>query len=210
MRMIWLLGCVGMISTASAQPAPTPPPALPTEAAPAPPAATPLRPPALASAASGATAPAIVEPAYEYDSYGWQIALADVASTAIIFTHGTNTTATGLLAYALAGPVIHGAHGQGGRALVSAGLRVGLPVISALAWNAIAQSSTRCAPDDFDCGDTTGAALLGFGLGVLTAMVIDDSLLAGPVKAKQPARVTWVPEVAATPQRVTLGVLGRF
>jgi hypothetical protein len=52
--------------------------------------------------------------------------------------------------------------------------------------------------------------VLGFGLGVITAMVLDDALLAHPVKVKQTTGVRWVPQVAATRQQVGLGVLGQF
>src|SRR5204863_129678 len=66
-----------------------------------------------------------------------------------------------------------------------------------------------CSADDDDCDDgTLEGAILGFGLGMLAAMVIDTALIARPVKAK-PA-VTWVPQVAVTPQQVGLGVVGRF
>jgi hypothetical protein len=40
--------------------------------------------------------------------------------------------------------------------------------------------------------------------------VIDATALSHPVKDTRPARATWAPQLAATPQRVSLGVLGRF
>lgn len=170
--------------------------------------APPLTPPA--STAPGATAPAAVEPEAEpeRESYGWQIAIADVASTVLIFkAHDQSAATAGLLTYALAGPIIHGAHEQGGRAVASLVLRVGLPVVSAWAWAGYAQS--RCSPNDDDC-ETEGAAAVGLLLGFATAMVIDATALSHPVKAKQAARLTWVPHVAASRQQVGLGVLGQF
>jgi hypothetical protein len=168
----------------------------------------PLLTPAPASAAPGATPPASirleVEPEVEYEHYGWQIVIADGITTALAF-NGQGSSA--LLVYSLAGPIIHGAHQQGGRAAASLALRLGLPLLSAWAWSKYAQSG--CAPSDDDC-ETEGAVAIGLLLGVVTAMVIDDTVLAHAAKPRRTAGATWVPQLAATPQRVSLGVLARF
>lgn len=207
MRIVWFLGWMAMISTASAQPAPpdAPPDSIPpVEAVPT------LSPPSMTapvSAGPGAAAPASEEAEPERESYGWQIAIADAAGAMLLFGHNQSSASAGVLVYALGGPIIHVAHEQGGRAVASLALRLGLPVASAWAWNAYAQSG--CSPKDDDC-DTTGAVAVGLILGFVTAMVIDATALSHPVKVKKPARLTWVPQVAATRQQVGLGVLGQF
>lgn len=234
MRMVWFLGWVAMISTASAQPAPpdvpsdsalpaepapapAPPDAAPPDAAPAPRTLSPApqirpvapTPPALTApafpasgAGPGATAPASEQAEPERESYGWQIALADVAGTVLLVEtdHGHGSASAGLMVYALGGPLVHVAHDQGGRALASLALRVGLPLASAWVWGG------HCSSSDDDC-DNAGTVAIGVILGALTAMVIDATALSHPVKATRPA---WAPQVTATPQRVSLGVLGRF
>jgi hypothetical protein len=73
-----------------------------------------------------------------------------------------------------------------------------------------ALTTHKCAADDDDCDDgSLGGAILGFGLGVLGAMVIDTALLARPVKSHKTS-TTWVPQVTATAQHVGLGIAGRF
>ena len=138
------------------------------------------------------------------EHYGWQIVIADSATT-VLFVNGQGKP--GLALYALAGPIIHGAHEQGGRAAASLTLRLALPVLSAWAWGGYAQS--RCAHDDDDC-ETESAVVVGLAVGVVAAMVIDDTALAHAAKPRRTARATWMPQVTATSQRVALGVLGRF
>lgn len=233
MRMVWFLGWMAMISTARAQPAPpdvpsdsalpadappdgappadAPSPPLPLDGAPpasadpeSPPSVAPLRTPALASAAPGAASPPAAEPEVEYEHYGWQIVIADAATT-VLFVNGQGKP--GLALYALAGPMIHGAHEQAGRAMGSLALRLGLPVLSAWTWGWYAHSG--CAPHDDDC-ETDGAVAIGLVLGFATAMVLDATVLAHAAKPRRTASATWMPQVTATPQRVALGVLGRF
>lgn len=225
MRMVWFLGCLVTISTARAQPAP--PDAAPDGAPPAdasslppppdgappasvdpesPPSAAPLRTPARASAAPGATSPPTAEPEVEVEveHYGWQIVIADAATT-VLFVNGQGRP--GLALYALAGPIIHGAHEQVGGAMASLALRLGLPVLSAWTWGWYAHS--RCAPHDDDC-ETDGAVAVGLVLGFASAMVLDATVLAHAAKPRRAAGATWMPQVTASSQRVALGVLGRF
>lgn len=156
-----------------------------------------------ASAAPGATSPLAAEPEVEHEHYGWQIVLADAATT-VLFVNGQNQP--GLALYALAGPIIHGAHEQGGRAAASLALRLGLPVLSAWTWDRYARSG--CTHDDDDCA--VGAVAVGLVLGFASAMVLDATVLAHAAKPRRIAGATWMPQVTATSQRVALGVLGRF
>lgn len=180
MRIAWFLGCLVVVSTASAQPAP------PDGA-----------PPAKAAPASEQAEP-------ERESYGWQIAIADVAGTVLLLEsdHSRGSANAGLGVYALGGPIIHLAHDQSGRALASLALRIGLPLASAWVWG-------HCSSSDDDC-DNEGTVAIGVILGAVTAMVIDATALSHPVKATRPPSATWTPQLAATPQRVSLGVLAQF
>jgi hypothetical protein len=264
MRFLWVLGCMGMISTANAQPAPAPdtppdtapdaspdtaptpapdaspdtaptpapdaspdtapdagpvsrptpsPPSKPPGAAlPTPAPSVPLRPLPPGETAPGGTPPAGLPAETELDSYGWQLVLADAASVALMFSHDSSATGAGVLGYALAGSVIHGAHEQGNRALASLVLRIGLPLVSVYGLAALAKS--HCAPSDDDCGDDESGAIVALGLGALAAMVLDDAVIARPVaRPVNPPRttgVTWIPQVSASSQQVRLGVLGQF
>ncbi len=222
MRMLWLLGCVVSASTAYAQPGatadapPVPPAGAPPTAAPVPmPGAPPgLTPPCAPTtvcvpqdALGPATTPALALQAEPEGSYRWQVFAADGASLALLVS-GSKTGATvGAVGYLLAAPIVHMGHDEGGRAAASLALRVGLPIAGA--FGLAAALKHPCSADDDDCDDgTLEGAILGFGLGMLAAMVIDTALIARPVKAK-PA-VTWVPQVAVTPQQVGLSVVGRF
>jgi hypothetical protein len=117
----------------------------------------------------------------------------------------------GALTYILGGPIVHGFHDEGGRMGVSLALRLGLPILLAYGGASLAQANSRCRADDDDCdGGALGGALLGFGLGVATAMVIDTAVIARPIEVRRPPSATWAPQIAVTPQRVGLGVIGRF
>lgn len=231
MRMLWLVGLVLLTSTATAnaQPGPdseappsaaplmTEPPALaPTPALLAPPASAPLAPamaPPPAFAAPGMVPPAsttfYVEPPLE--SYRWQVVSADVVGLVIALAHQESSLQLAGLTYLLGAPLVHSLHGEVGRAGTSLALRVGLPLAGALAGLALTQrSSRRCTDDDFDCGGDEVqlvAAGLGIGLGVAAAMFIDTAVISRP---KRNYAATWAPQLAVTPQHVSLGVLGRF
>jgi hypothetical protein len=100
--------------------------------------------------------------------YGWQTLLADVAAVAAASAGGE----AGLGVYALGGPIVHWSHGNTGRGFGSLALRTGAPIVLGAAFVA------GCDPDEdaeFGC---LGAALAGVGLGMVTAIVLDASVLA--------------------------------
>lgn len=218
MRLLWIVGCAAAISAARPQPAavqaapPLPPGvAAPTSAAAAAEPVPALAPPGMApvQTASGSTS--------DVDSYRWQIAVADAASVALLLssTHGYSTV--GAWACLLGGPAIHLANHEGGRAGASLGLRFGLPALGALSGIAIASANANhgCSRDDQGRCDLFDrqlvGAVLGAGLGMLGAMIIDTTLLARPrVRHPPRAAVSWAPGVSFTSQRAGLGVLGRF
>ena len=148
----------------------------------------------------------------EMDRYGWQIALADVSAVSLLLAGKSGTTSSiAGLTYLLAGPIIHGAHDQGGRMAVSLGLRLALPLVSGIGFAALAEHNSHCAPDDDDCDSgALFAGLFGFTLGAVSAMVLDATVIARPVEIHRSVGPTWTPQIAMTPQRTTFGVVGRF
>jgi hypothetical protein len=218
MRILRTLGCALAISTAHAtahaQPAPAsdaapsvPPAAAAAVPEPAPESTLPLAPPGLAPVGP-LPAP---EPAFEVHNYRWQIAAVDAAGLALVLSHSETGVSLGALTYILGGPIVHGLHDQGGRMGVSLALRLGLPILLAYGGASLAQLNNRCSPDDDDCDSgALGGALLGFGLGVATAMVIDTAVIARPIEVRNPPGATWAPQIAVTSHRVGLGVIGRF
>lgn len=176
------------------------------------PAAPPLAPPGMtAPGSAAATAAVAVTTESEVVDYRWQIAIADAASIALVFSQSRPGATIGAFVYLLGGPVIHGANGEGGRTAASLALRLGMPLAGALAGAKLASSRSSCSADDIDCdsGELAGG-LLGFGVGVLGAMILDSALIARPhVVHKEPQR-TWVPQFTVTPHQKTVGLLARF
>jgi hypothetical protein len=232
--MLRFAGCALLISTANAQPAPdsNAPPSAAEPAAPSPIAlGTALGTadgntistnsdssvdarPAAALAAPGMT-PAAPLPAPEIApeiapaDYRWQVVAADVVSVVLAFSRSGTGIRLGGLTYVLGGPIIHAVHGQGARMGVSLALRVGLPIALALTGAGLAHHD--CSPDDDDCDNgSLGGGILGFGVGIVTAMVVDSVVIAGAVKVRKHTGATWAPQIAMTPQHVGLGVVGRF
>jgi hypothetical protein len=109
--------------------------------------------------------------------YGYQIMAADLASAGLaIFGSQAAVGEIGLLV----GPsVIHGIHGRTGLAITSPVLRVLLPVAGAL----IGASATPCSNTQDDSSCAMGGAILGGGIGLLTAMILDWSLAWQTVEA---------------------------
>jgi hypothetical protein len=105
--------------------------------------------------------------------YGYQLMLDDAASIALIAGAAGKGAAISLgeLSFFFGGSVIHGVHGRAGLALASPLMRVSLALIGAR----IGVAAEHCGStnDDF-CG--LGGALLGGGIGLLTAMMADYSL----------------------------------
>jgi hypothetical protein len=104
--------------------------------------------------------------------------------------------------YLLGGPIVHLAHGNPGRSLLSLGTRAGLPVVLAFAGVAVA----GCGEGDGDfCG--YGQALLGFGVGMVGAVVIDAAAIARDEVEPTPALA---PALSVSRQAAWLGATGVF
>jgi hypothetical protein len=228
----WLLATATAMATAHANPAPEPdgPPhqdeaasGTPAPIGPAPgtTAASPssARPSAPPSAPPSAAAPTAPTPSFVPPSsvpvgctrppcpgsdtvevlphYGWQIATADLVGLVLALT--THSGQIGAAFYLLDGAVIHAAHNHPGRAAGSVLLRAGLPIAGAfILGNALNND------DEIPVG-----FILGFGIGLITAPLLDAALIAGPVTVPRKP-MTWTPQVSATHDRITLGIAGGF
>jgi hypothetical protein len=131
-----------------------------------------------------------------YLDYRAYLAVADGAALGLwigaIATQNAGLGLGGLGLYVLAGPIIHGTHGQGTRAAASVGLRLGLPVVGLfgglLVGAAVCDDSGE---SDFGClSSAAGGAVVGMVVGTISAMVVDDVFL-GKVELprEQPARL---------------------
>ncbi len=113
--------------------------------------------------------------------YGWQSLSADGASLVLLLaasaasdskSKASDVMAYGALGgYLLGGPVTHLLHDSPSRGLGSLGLRLGLPI----ALGYIGSSLERCS-EDFDLCGVPGA-VIGGTLGILTAVIVDASVL---------------------------------
>ncbi|MFO0644249.1 MAG: hypothetical protein U0183_33825 [Polyangiaceae bacterium] len=120
-------------------------------------------------------------PARADDWYGYQTLAADGAATGLLFgaivTHkNVSKTLFALSAatYLVASPVIHGANEEPGRALGALGLRVAAP----LSFGFLGLVIGAVSDTHGNWGTPLAGAVIGFGLGIVTAMAIDAAALA--------------------------------
>jgi hypothetical protein len=52
--------------------------------------------------------------------------------------------------------------------------------------------------------------VVGIGLGMVTATILDTAVLAGPHVVRRQTRLTWVPRISVTSQRTSVGLATRF
>lgn len=147
--------------------------------------------------------------------YGWQTLLLDGAAIALTVggagldgNDAAQTPALGLAlgTYLAGGPVVHLLHGHPGKAALSLGLRVGVPVTA----GAIAAAATQCKPelDGEACGMGTVIATIGSAaLGAVVASIIDGTAIArDPV----PNAPSVSPVVQVGKNGGVVGLAGRF
>jgi hypothetical protein len=113
--------------------------------------------------------------------YGWQTLIADGAwivgaSASGAGNQGGVAAAFVLSGYLVAPPVIHFANGEIGRGFADLGIRVGAPL--ALGLVGFAAFSGGPSPGNDGIGPGAVGAILGAGLGMLVAVVLDASVLA--------------------------------
>lgn len=115
--------------------------------------------------------------------YGYQLLFSDLASVGMIATGTEVGVGVGLISLAFAPSVVHGIHRRPLQAVLSPLSRVGLTVAGA----AVGASLESCGPNTMFCG--LGGAVVGGGLGLLTAAVLDWSVLSRD----------WGPETSVVP-----------
>lgn len=102
--------------------------------------------------------------------YGWQTLLADASTPLLAFA----APEAMLGGYLLGAPIVHAAHERWGAAVLSLGLRVGLP----LAGAALGSAGANCPHKEYDsswCG--FAEVLFGASLGIVAAIAIDAAAL---------------------------------
>jgi hypothetical protein len=221
---LWLACCgaaFAMSHPASAQPFPDPSAPPPIEAP----------PPALAPVAPAPSSSPASAPPGATSWYGYQILLVDAAAIATTLWGSVSEeygTGYGLAItlFVTGGPVIHALHHHTARALASAALRVGLPVLCMIAGGGIGAASAGPPPPDNYASFPVwlpGAAA-GLSLGILGAMIADDAFLAWdeePAPTELPQSLASRPSFTIAPRlsvardrehgdRTTVGVGGTF
>ena len=147
--------------------------------------------------------------------YGWQTLATDGAAVALlaIGVAAEKGPVIGVSAatFALGGPIVHLAHGRGGAAAGSLGLRVGIPVAGFFVGAAMQHCNHTSEADDL-CG-FEGAAI-GMLAGAGIAMLLDSALLAHEdARREQPQRVARLfvsPAVSMSKSSGTVGLVGTF
>ncbi len=151
--------------------------------------------PAAAMAEGPSQPPAASASLVDPEWYGWQAIIADALGGGLLALSSQVSGQNGGVAVALVGvtdlvvtaPLIHAAHAQAGRAGISVAMRLGLPLLGGLFGLAVGGSTCRpppASPSTFDLSglDCLGAqiegSLVGGGVGMVIAVIVDDSALA--------------------------------
>lgn len=167
-------------------------------------------------------APARVEPVTV--SYRGQIITADVASFGLMLLgplldeHEANLSGIGFAGYFLAAPLVHVAHGRGGAAAESLGLRLGLPLLGGFLGYHLGPADTACvqaadvdgrSPHGGGCGDGASivGTLVGAAAGVGTAMYLDAKYLS---RYQTTRVVTWSAGIAPMRGGASVSFSGSF
>jgi hypothetical protein len=143
--------------------------------------------------------------------YGWQTLLADGASVAM-FVGGAGAESgelalAGLGGLLLAAPIVHFSHRNVGRGFLSLGARVAFPITGA-AIGAAAEDCSRSSGELQVC--TRVGMLLGGLVGVVTAVIVDASVLAHEPDPEPADGVRLTPGVALGSRSQSLILNGRF
>jgi hypothetical protein len=210
-------------------PAPTATPVAPAEA-PEAPAPTPSTPEAAPAPAPAASAPTLVaretapkkrraegeEAPREW--YGYQTLVVDLAGIGMgvgAAGGGYPLAIAGLATYVVGGPIVHAAHGHGGKVGLDLGIRLGAPAAGALTGALIACAGGSCG---YELGALVALAGGGFGAGIgaITAIVIDAAVIAREPAERREEVAKWDgkpivrPEVTSLPGGGAVGIGGAF
>jgi hypothetical protein len=160
--------------------------------------------------------------------YGWQLLINDAASLSLLvgglsMSKGAlyqpdtpvmaNVMATiGIAGYWTGAPVLHLVHGRPKAAAGSLALRFASPIVGGALGYGLASCSKAAQSEEWiPCG--LAELVLGFSAGVLTATILDASLLAwSPLEpAPRPApRIGFAPVISNDGKRGELRVFGTF
>jgi hypothetical protein len=156
--------------------------------------------------------------------FGWQVALVDAGAIALIVGGGALTsTATGFAIlpaiggalYFAGGPLTHTLHHDQGGAWRSVLLRVGIPIASAGVTAGLSALMTSggqsdvCYPHDQRTCAALFGGLVGFGAGMIGAMVADWVTARAP-EPKAPQSMAWTVLALPLPGGIRFGVAGEF
>lgn len=162
------------------------------------------------------------------DWYGWQTLLVFGGSVTVGLVSGFGGGASGSGAAVVAGsaiggagavfggPIVHWAHGNIGKGFGALGLNVGAPVVGAGLGLGTACATGGCKR--FDGGISIFFGLVvGGGVGLLAAMVVDVSVLSYDSKTpvassafKKAPGWTILPDLHISKEKTTFGVMGVF
>jgi hypothetical protein len=141
--------------------------------------------------------------------YGWQVMATDGAAIGAavlgyMVGEGQRPSASGtanvlyassFALYALGGPMVHWAHGNGRKGLTSLGLRAGVPLGGALLGFAIGSAVCDSEDDLIPC--PVGFAVMGTFTGMVAAAIVDAGGVAhepaGPTRGPRLQAATFVP-----------------
>ncbi len=175
-----------------------------------------------ASASSGAPLALNSQRVTREDWYGWQSLIAQGGALAFMMFSGSVASgqnnslgSAGILLGAsglyLGGPVVHWSHGHVGKGFAALGLNVGGTLAGGFAGAALMCGSSCHGGGGEDFGPLVGL-VLGSTLGFLTALVVDDAVLARETVVEDAAKasLTWVPSLRIGRDSTTVGLGAAF
>lgn len=118
------------------------------------------------------------------ESYGGWIVAGDGASLLLVvggaIADSPALVTAGVGSYFLASPITHAVHENFGMGVLSLTARVAIPFVSAIVVAGIAGGpcTLREERDQAECDRVLMAGLIGAGLGIVTAMTLDATLMA--------------------------------
>ncbi|WP_437534483.1 hypothetical protein WME79_10015 [Sorangium sp. So ce726] len=107
------------------------------------------------------------------------------------------------------GPIIHGGHGNSGKALASLGINIGGTLVGGLIG---AEAAGKADEGDWVDPSVAGA-ILGGSLGLLAANIVDIAVLPyeeSELESDRSARLRLEPQIGLAPGGVTFGLGGTF
>ncbi len=169
--------------------------------------------PGAAPAAAPSAAPADAAPAR---SYAGAVLAVDAVSLGIIAAAvsarasegSAMLTATGITGLVVGAPIVHLTRGNTRGALISLGLRVGLPYAGAMAGYQLGPTDVVCATDGDGCSSGSMSGLVVGALVGTGAAILIDARWLSHTRPARPAR--WSPTATLAPGGGSVGLAGAF